>query len=117
MAAEYVEVKKKIKDKETGEEKIVTTKYRVDADFKPTKASEIVLQYIDNWCNANNEIPWLVETIKKTYTDKNGKEGRIQFVKLRAMFVAKFMPELQNQPKTVTKKKTFVDKLLEKYDK
>lgn len=115
MAEEFVEVKKKVKDKETGEEKVVVTKYRVDADFKPTKASQIVMQYIENWCVANGKIDWLVDTVSKTYTDKNGKEGKIQFVKLRAMFVDAFMPEIKEQPKTVTKKKTFVDKILEKY--
>ena len=114
MAAKYTEVKKVVKDKVTGEKTEVVTKYRVDADFKPAKASEIVLEYIANWCEANNQLPWLKAKITTPVIDKNGKEGKIQFVTLRNQFVTEFMPEIK-KTKNTTKKETFHDTLAQRF--
>lgn len=116
MAEQFVEVKKNIKNKETGETEVKVTKYRVDADFKPTKASDIVAEYIMNWCEANNQIPWLLNLVNTPVTDKNGKVGKIQFVSLRAKFVEAFFPELR-EVKTVVKKETFIDIINKRFAK
>lgn len=118
MAAKYKEVKKVVKTKnEEGEEvqEVKVTKYRIDADFKPSKPSDIVIDYIENYCVANNQIDWLVKEVSKTVTDKNGKKGKIGFVSVRADFVKEFMPEI-SAPKPAPKK-SFHDILLEKYGK
>ncbi len=119
MAAKYKTVKKVVKEKnEAGEEVQVVkeTKYRIDAGFKPSKPSDIVIEYIENYCVENNQLDWLVKEVSKTVTDKNGKKGKIGFVSVRADFVKEFMPEI-SAPKPSKPKKSFHDILIEKYGK
>lgn len=80
---------------------------------------KIDIDYIIDWCKANNQVEWLKETAakkithniypKKTYIKKNGKEATVQdknqepigteekaitFVELKLAFCEKFMPEV-----------------------
>ena len=101
MAAEYVTKKKKV----NGE--IVETQYRIDAGFKPQQISEISMEFIENYCVANNEIEWLLQTINITsypVERKNKETGKFYvetvtcnsypFVNLRRDFVAMFFPSI-----------------------
>lgn len=99
--AEYITKKKKV----NGE--VVETTYRVDAAFKPATINEISMEFIENYCVANNEIPWLLATINttsyqverkdketgKTYTETVTCEN-YPFVNIRKDFVYKFFPSI-----------------------
>lgn len=100
MAEQYVE--KKHKNKEGVE---VVVKYRVDADFKPEKVSDIQEEFIQNYVVANGEVDWLVAQYNETEEavakkDSRGKKAgqkykqQKSFVSIRAAFVAKFFPEI-----------------------
>lgn len=115
MAAEYITKKKKVK----GE--TVETTYRVDAAFKPAEIGEIAIEFIENYCVANNELDWLIEKVNTTSyqverKDKNTGEKYMEtvqcdnypFVNLRKDFVAKFFPSIikgaTSQPETFKEK-------------
>ena len=109
MAAKYVTKEHKNK---AGE--LISTKYRVDADFVPQKASDITPEFIENYCVANDEVAWLVEAVQKKITDKNGKKRDYPFVNLRADFVAKYFPDLAAAKKPAL---SFKEQILKKYGK
>ena len=107
---------------------IVKNEYRTDAEFKPTKIADIHIDFIENWCVANNETKWLVDTIsisEYTTTKKNKETGAMEtktikcpngypFVMLRADFAKKFFADIiKGKPVKTTKK----DEFLKKYGK
>lgn len=119
MAEKWITKSKKVK----GE--VIETRYRVDAGFKPTEIGEISMEFIENYCVANNEIDWLLDEVNTTtYTvvrDK-GKTSEHKevvscdnypFVNLRRDFVEKFFPSIikGNEPET------WKEKLNKKYGK
>jgi S-adenosylmethionine synthetase len=83
---------KRVKDKVVRTDEDVT--YRIDAAFVPSDISEICLEFIENYCEANNQIDWLVDTVSKTITDKNGKKRDLPFVNLRAEFAKTFFSNI-----------------------
>lgn len=98
MAEKYITKTKKVKGVE------VSTKYRIDAAFKPKEIGEISLEFIENYCVANGETDWLIEEANITeYTviRNKGKEDEFEevvacdnypFVNLRKDFALKFFP-------------------------
>lgn len=112
MAAKYINKVKKVN------KVAVETTYRIDADFVPTDINEICMEFIENYCVANNELEWLVETINtEAYevTRKNKETGETYveivpcnnypFVNLRRDFTEKFFPQIlksKNAPKAET---------------
>lgn len=86
----------------------VTKKFRVDADFKPKKIDDICIEFIANYCKANKQKEWFMETVNKKTTakkkvkDENGKptgevtieEIDYPFVNVRADFANKFFPSI-----------------------
>lgn len=100
MAEQFVTKTKKVDGVE------VVTKYRVDTDFVPEKIAEICMEFIENYCVANNEIEWLVNTINITEYEvvrNKGKEDEktetvqcdnYPFVNVRRDFVKKFFPKI-----------------------
>ncbi len=119
MAEKWITKTKKIK----GE--TVETKYRIDADFKPVEIGEISMEFIENWCAANNQIDWLLEEVNITeyavIRDKGKPTERKEvvacdnypFVNLRKDFVEKFFSYILKGDKT----ETWKDKLNRKYGK
>jgi hypothetical protein len=110
-----------IKDEATGEEtkkkektgeKEVT--YRIDADFTPSKLDEISIEFVINYCEANNQAEWLYEKLTTKVPCKIKKTGEtklreIPFVKLREEFVSKFFPALK-KGKKLSPTETFLQK-------
>lgn len=100
MAEKYITKKKKVK----GE--VVETKYRIDADFKPTAIGEICMEFIEAYCVANEKIDWLLEEVniteyavirnkgKANETKEIVKCDNYPFVNLRKDFVEKFFPKI-----------------------
>lgn len=101
MAEKYITKTKVVK----GEE--VNTTYRVDAGFKPTAINDICMEFIENYCVANNEIEWLLQTVNITSypVERKDKEtgkyyvetvtcNNYPFVNLRRDFVAMFFPSI-----------------------
>ncbi len=128
MAAKYVtkEIKKK-KNKETGEVEVTTIRYRVDADFEPTAIKDIIMDFVVNYCEANGETEWLLETVNKPFQKKQvkkDKEGNVisetkvkadyPFVNIRRDFVKKFFPDIIVGEEKV---ETWREKLNKKYGK
>lgn len=120
MAEKWITKSKKVK----GE--VIETKYRIDAGFKPTEISEISMEFIENWCVANNEVEWLLEEVNITEygvkrKDKTTGEEYTEvvkcdnypFVNLRKDFVEKFFSYILKGKKADTWK----DKLNAKYGK
>lgn len=103
----------------------VETKFRVDADFIPKKANDICMEFIVNYCEANNETDWLVDEVNissytverkdkatgKTYT-KVVECSNYPFVNLRKDFIEKFFPKLISKS---AKKETWKEILNKKY--
>lgn len=127
MAAKYVSRTIINKNKETGEVTEKVVKYRVDADFVPTKVNDIIAEFIENYCVANGEVEWLLETVNKPFQKKQvkkDKEGNViseklvkadyPFVNLRADFVNKFFPSIIVGE---VKEETWREKLNKKYGK
>ena len=112
MAAKYITKTKKVK----GE--IVETTYRVDADFVPASINEITMEFIENYCVANNELNWLVAAINtdsyvvERKDEETGKKyletikcDNYPFVNLRRDFTEKFFSQIlksKNAPKAET---------------
>lgn len=71
----YITKKHKKKD---GTE--VAIKYRVDADFVPTKADEISEEFIQAYCKANGKVEWLT----KKYSEN------VKFMTIRKCFAEEF---------------------------
>ncbi len=100
MAESYIEKKKTVKGA------VITTRYRIDEDFKPSKIGDICSEFIENWCVANNQVDWLVSEVNITEykTKKKQPDGSVveetvkcdnyPFVNLRADFVNKFFPSI-----------------------
>lgn len=99
--------------------KLVSKEYRIDADYVPTAVEDIVIEFIDNYVEANNEGDWLVNELMKKETYKKGKkkgqEKDISFVTVRADFAKKFFPNIIKG--TGNKEDNFRNKLLAKYKK
>lgn len=119
--ADYITKKKKV----NGE--VVETTYRVDAAFKPEEISEISIEFIENYCVANNKIDWLLEKVNTTsyiVERKNEETGEkyketvecenYPFVNLRRDFVEKFFPKILKGKIT---NETFKDKINRLYGK
>ncbi len=69
--------------------------YNTNPTFVPTKANEISIDFIINYCEANNKIAWLQEVASKEVPpNKNGKERKISFMEIRNEFVIKFFPTI-----------------------
>lgn len=104
------------------EGKEVTIKYRIDAGFVPTEISQISPEFMENYCVANNETAWLVETVQKKviYNYKKGKkagtteEKPYPFVNQRADFASKFFPSIIKGGKKEDKE-TFQERILRLY--
>lgn len=123
MAAEYITKTHKHKDKETGEVKEVSIKYRIDADFKPKGIGDISLEFIENYVDAHNESEWLLEELEKTeehkHKDKKNKkeivditEEPLSFMTMRKDFAMKFFPRIiKGKPKT----ESWADRMRRKY--
>lgn len=105
----------------------VETNYRIDAGFKPTAISDIAIEFIENYCVANNQVAWLLEKVNTTSyqverTDKNTGAKYMEkvqcdnypFVNLRKDFVMKFFPSII---KGNTTTETFKDKINRLYGK
>ena len=99
--ADYITKKKKVH----GE--VVETTYRVDAAFKPAEIGEICIEFIENYCVANDKLFWLVEKVNTTsyIVERTNKEtgekyketvecDNYPFVNLRRDFVEKFFPKI-----------------------
>lgn len=114
---------------------ISETIYNIDADFIPSAINEICIEFIEAYCEANNKIEWLVETVSKKKSfevpvyakgkkDKDGNKIQIgtkvrtvdyPFVSIRADFVNEFFPSiLKGEPE---KELTIKEKILAKYGK
>lgn len=118
--AQYITKKHKNKN---GEE--VSIDYRIDAEFVPTKISEICEEFIQNYVEANNQVDWLItqyeakeEAVSKRDTKKR-KEGekylqQKSFVSIRSDFVDKFFPDIREG---TGKEETAREKFLKKYKK
>lgn len=89
MKEEYI-----IKTSKGKEGEIKETRYRIDADFKPKKIGDICQEFIANYCEANNQGEWLLDTIDKKETDKHGKEMDISSMSIRKAFVLQFFPDI-----------------------
>lgn len=124
MAEQYVIKTHEVKTTDTNGNVSKTTKeikYRVDADFVPTKISDISIEFIENYVDANDKGEWMLnalsqkEVIKKAKkAEKIGTEKDISFVGLRALFVKEFFPEiLIGQEKPISK----IEELRKKYGK
>ena len=106
---------------ESGKEvkKVTRTKedvtYRIDAAFVPSDISEICLEFIENYCEANNQIDWLVDTVSKTITDKKGKKRDYPFVNVRADFAKTFFSDIIKGDKNEAP--TMKARILAKYGK
>lgn len=122
MAERYITKTKKLKGGEVAE-----TTYRIDADFVPTEANQICMEFIENYCVANNQIAWLLEEVNITAYSvkrKNKETGEeytevvkcdnYPFVNLRKDFIEKFFPTII---KGNAEKKTWKDILNAKYGK
>ena len=106
----------------------IKEKFRVDAGFKPTGIEQICEEFIENYCEANNAIVWLLDEVNKTeYTTKkkNKETGEMEekivscknypFVNLRSDFVNKFFPDILKG--NGEKKLTIKERLNAKYNK
>lgn len=113
MAAKYIE-KTHTKKLENGEKEVVTTKYRVDPDFVPTKVTDICTEFVEAYCVANNETDWLCEKYEATAVGKDGKERPYPFTSIRTDFCKKFFPTLVAGDKKAT---NFRAAFLAKYKK
>lgn len=101
MAAKYITKTKKVKGA------VVETEYRIDAAFQPNEISEISMEFIENYCVANNQIDWLLDAVNTTsyQVERKDKEtgktyvetvecDNYPFVNLRKDFVKKFFPSI-----------------------
>lgn len=107
MAAEYITKESKKKDGS-----ISGTKYRIDADFKPKIIGEITQEFIENYCEANNQGEWLLSILDKTDKRKDGKEIPISFMSVRKEFALKFFPKIIKGKK---KEPTWAERMKEKF--
>lgn len=119
MAEKWITKTKKV----NGE--TVETKYRVDADFKPAEIGEISMEFIENWCVANNQIEWLLDEVniseyavirdkgKPTEHKEIVKCDNYPFVNLRKDFAEKFFSNIFKGNKA----ETWKDMLNRKYGK
>lgn len=92
MAEEYITKTKKVK----GE--TVSTTYRVDADYVPTKISDICQEFIENYCVAHKATDWLVKEVSIPY-ERKLKDGTTApsaypFISLRTDFAKEFFPAI-----------------------
>ena len=103
----------------------IETRYRVDAEFVPNKANDICMEFIVNYCEANNETNWLLDEVNiSSYTVKRKDKAtgatytetvscsNYPFVNLRKDFIKKFFPNLINNS---SKKETWKEILNKKY--
>lgn len=98
----------------------VDQNYRIDPYFVPEKISDICMEFIYNYCVANNEVAWLKEINSRTEKAIKNKgkpnetivEKPISFVSIRSEFTKKFFESCikRNKPKQPTWREK-VDKL------
>ena len=89
----------KFVDEEGNEQKKVTrykeeVTFRVDAAYVPESIADVSYEFIENYCDANDEGDWLLEKVDTVITDKNGASRDYPFVNLRSDFVKKFFPDI-----------------------
>lgn len=120
MAETYI-TKTKVVKGET-----IKTQYRVDAEFEPETIGDICMEFIENYCVANNQIDWLLDEIniteytvirdkgKATEYEEVVKCDNYPFVNLRRDFVEKFFKKII---KGDDDKKTWKERLNAKYGK
>lgn len=114
--ADYITKEKKV----NGE--VVKTTYRVDAGFKPTEIGDICIEFIENWCVANDKIDWLVKKVNTSAYEvkrKNKETGEeytevvscenYPFVNLRRDFVEDFFGSILK--KKAAGAETFKDRI------
>lgn len=95
----------------------VSKEYRIDAEFKPNDVSEIIIDFIKNYCVANNQVDWLIEQLesKETHKKKDGTVKKVDksFISIRSAFIDKFFPEIRkgNVEKQPTKHETMLAEL------
>lgn len=122
MAEKYITKKKKVNGQE------VETTFRIDADFVPAKANQICMEFIENYCVANDKIDWLLEEVNiTTYSieRKNPETGKKEtkivkcdnypFVNLRRDFIQAYFPAILKGESA--KPMTWKEKLNQKYGK
>jgi hypothetical protein len=64
-------------------------------EYKNMKIEDII-----EWCQENNQVDWLKETVNKTFpTEVEGEVRKISFIELKLEFVRKFIPELAPKAK------------------
>ena len=116
MAAIIVKKTHKKRDKKTGEMVTKTKSYHAEPDYKPETVDDICIEFIANYCKANKQKEWFLETVNqkeianikkrdengKVVKDENGepvivdtKEQDISFVSIRSAFVDKFFPDIR----------------------
>lgn len=122
MAEKYITKKKKVNGQ------VVETTFRIDADFVPTKANEICMEFVENYCVANNKIDWLLEEVNiDTYSiqRKNPDTGAMEtkivkcdnypFVNLRKDFILAYFPSIIKGDSS--KPTTWKERINQKYGK
>lgn len=120
MAEKWITKSKTVK----GE--VIETQYRIDADFTPSKIGEISMEFIENYCVANNAIGWLLEEVNITTYSVTRDKGKpterkevvttdnYPFVNLRKDFAEKFFPSIIGKESTT---QTWKERLNAKYGK
>lgn len=92
--------------KVNGENQTIETRYRVDAEFVPTKANEICIEFIENYCisKGNESIQWFINKLEEEKEIVNADTNKTKKVKLtnfeiRKAFVEKYFPTLMAKEK------------------
>ena len=120
---QYITKKKKVK----GE--VVETTYRIDAGFTPSEIGDISIEFIENYCIANDKMDWLLEKVNTTSyqverKDKNTGAKYMEtvqcdnypFVNLRRDFAATFFKPIL-KGKSTSSTETFKDRINRLYGK
>lgn len=124
MAAKLITKKHKNKKGQ-----VVETTYRVDADFIPTTINDIVNEFMENYCVANNEMAWFLEKLNTTSYEVKRKDKETgntvieivkcknyPFVNLRRDFTQKFFPAIL-KGEQADKEETFKERMNRLYGK
>ena len=89
-----------------GENQTIETKYRIDAEFVPSKANEICSEFIKNYCisKGKESIQWYIDKLEEEKETVNEKTNTTEKVKLTAFeirkaFIEKYFPTLLKKEK------------------